>query len=61
MLATLAFPFRYEICGEQKKHFPVLHLLDRVNKTLRERSKYLANITSAPKVLSLEYILQSQI
>lgn len=31
-----------------------------MNKSLGERSKYLANVTSAPRVSSLEYISQSQ-
>jgi len=43
-----------------KNPFPVLHLLDGMNKSLRGRSKYLTNITSTPKVLNLEYILQSK-
>lgn len=61
MLANLAFPFEYKGFTGNKKHFPVLHLLDGMNESLGERSKYLANITAAPKVSSLEYISQSQI
>ena len=42
-----------------QKHFPVLHLLDIMNKSLSRRSKYLANVTSASKLSSLEYISQT--
>lgn len=60
-LANLGFPFGYKGFAGNKKRFPVLHLLDGMNESLRERSQYLANITSALKVSSLEYISQSQI
>lgn len=61
VLANLALLFSdmRGFVGNQK-HFPVLHLLDGMNKSLGERSKYLANVTSAPKVSSLEYISHSQ-
>lgn len=49
MLANLAFLFGYEEFVGKRKHFPVLHLLDGMNESLRERSKYSANTTSAPK------------
>lgn len=42
-----------------QKHFPVLHLLDIMNTSLSRRSKYLANVTSASKLSSLEYISQT--
>lgn len=61
MMADLAFPFGYKGFIGNKKHFPVLHLLDGMNESLGERSKYLADITSASKVSSLENISQSQI
>lgn len=60
MLANLAFLLDIRGFVGNKKPFPVLHLLDGMNKSLRGRSKYLTNITSTPKVLSLEYILQSR-
>lgn len=46
------------ICYEQKAFF-CTHLLDIMNKSLSERSKYLANVISASKLSSLEYISQT--